>query len=328
MIFVTGGTGLVGRHVLIECRTRGIPTTALVRNAGSARAVRELGAVPLEGRVDDPEIWDRVNGCQAIVHSAALIASRAPWDTYRRVNVDSVRLAAARAHRLGIPLVHISSVAVYGARERSAADGTVDEGFPIGPLDDPAFYPRSKRLAEQVLWEAVGGGLRALALRPTLIYGEGDRQFLPRVVAFARHGWLPLFGAGDRPLSLVHARNIAHAALQALALDRGWGSAFNLVNEDSVTAREFIHYLATGLGRRIRAVPVPLSLAMGAARLGDGLMTALFPGTFAASPSGAVRYWRGGNPFSVAAARRELGWNPPIGHREGLPAAVRAIGSG
>jgi hypothetical protein len=39
----------------------------------------------------------------------------------------------------------------------------------------------------------------------------------------------------------------------------------------------------------------------------------------------AVRFLKGGNPYSSEAARRDLGWRPAIRHREALPAAVRAI---
>ena len=324
MIFVTGGTGLVGRHVLLELRDRGLPTTALARTPVAAQSVRQLGAIPFEGSVEDPATWSRVGDCSAIVHCAAVITSRAPWDYFRRVNVESTRLAADRARRLGIPLIHLSSVAVYGGEDRAGPDDSLDESRAMGPLDDQASYPRSKRLAETVLWEASAAGLKALALRPCLIYGEGDRQFLPRLLGIARKGWLPLIGAGDRPLSLVHARNVANAAAQALALDRGWGRAYNVVNEDSITARELLGMVAAELKRPIRTVRIPFPLAMGIARVGDVVLKALLPELIATGPSGAIRYWRGGNPFNTAALRRELAWEPPVRHREGIPLAVRA----
>ncbi len=324
MILVTGGTGLVGRHVLLELRDRGLPTTALARTSAAAESVRQLGATPFEGAVEDPATWNRVGDCAAIVHCAAIITARAPWEHFRQVNVESVRLAADRARRLGIPLIHLSSVAVYSSADRAGPEGSVDESRPLGSLEDTASYPRSKRLAETVLWEAVGAGLKALALRPCLIYGEGDRQFLPRLIGIARKGWLPLIGEGDRPLSLVHARNIAYAVGQALTLNRGWGRAYNVVNEDSITSRELLAMVAEGLGRPIRTVRIPFPVAMGVARVGDVVLKTLLPELIATGPSGAIRYWRGGNPFNVAALRRELAWKPPVRHREGIPLAVRA----
>ena len=328
MIFVTGGTGLVGRHVLLELRDRGIPTTALARTPAAAESVRQSGAVPFEGSVEDPALWSRVGDCSAIIHCAAVITSRAPWEHFRQVNVESTRLAADRARRLGIPLIHLSSVAVYSGDDRAGPEGSLDESRAMGPLDDKASYPRSKRLAETVLWDASEAGLKALALRPCLIYGEGDRQFLPRLLRIARKGWLPLIGDGDRPLSLVHARNVAHAAAEALVLDRGWGRAYNVVNEDSITSRELLTIIATEMNRPIRTVRIPYPLAIGMARVGDVILKALLPELIATGPSGAIRYWRGGNPFNTAALRSDLAWVPPVRHREGIPLAVRAAMSG
>jgi nucleoside-diphosphate-sugar epimerase len=323
MIFVTGGTGLVGRHLLTVLAERRIAATALARSDAAANAVKSLGATPFSGSADDPATWARVGDCSAIVHCAALITAQENWEAYRRSNVESVRLAAARARQLGVPLVHLSSVAVYASESRLGRDGEVTESYPIGPLDDRSYYPRSKRLAEREVWEAVGAGLRAVVLRPTVIYGEGDRQFLPRVARIARWGWLPVFGSGDRPMSLIHARNIAHAIVQALTLQRGWGKAYNLVNDDAVTSLEMIDLIGEGMGRRLRALRIPLGVATAGARANDLVLAALSPGTQPTKAIGAIKWWRGGNPFDASPARRELDWHSEVRHREGLPAAAR-----
>ncbi len=326
MIFVTGATGLVGRHVLQELRERHLPAIALVRDEHSAESMRRLGAVPIHGDVTDASTWGQLVDCSAIVHAAALVIAQAPWSAYQRLNVDSVSLAAARARLLGIPMIHISSVAVYKRVPYDAPPGTVDEAFPLGPVDSGGFYARSKRLAERALWEEVGRGLQAIAIRPCVIYGEGDRQFLPRISAVARKGWLPLIGAGNRPLALVHARSVALAVARALQAREAWGRAYNITNDDSITAREFIACLSEGLGRRVRPVRIPLPAALVAARLGDGLLRLL--ARWRGQPShrlqGAVRYWHGGNPYTSEAARAALGWAPRVAHRAALPLAVRA----
>jgi nucleoside-diphosphate-sugar epimerase len=328
MIFVTGGTGLAGRHILMELRDRGLAARALVRDAASAIVVRELGAEPFTGTVEDAATWRRVGECSAIIHAAALITSRSPWQHYHRVNVEAVRLAAERAGALGIPLVHLSSVAVYGRDRFAEPVAPVDESFPFGPLDDPAFYPRSKRLAEEALWTAVRAGLRAIALRPGVIYGEGDRQFLPRIVRMARRGWLPLMGAGDQPLGLVHARSVAQAAVLALNSVTEWGRAFNVTNDDCITPRDFIQAVAEGLGQPVRVLRLPLSLTVMGARLADGVLGTVAPNRFPAKVSGAIRFWRGGNPYTSEAAIRRLHWSPGVRHREAVTRAVRALLAG
>lgn len=323
MIFVTGGTGLVGRHVLQALRARSIPAQALVRDARLAQAVRALGAEPIEGRVEDPALWGRVGNCAAIVHAAALVTARAPWSQYQAVNVDSARYAAARARELGIPAVQLSSVAVYGPAGDAGGPGSLAEDFPFGPLDDANVYARSKRLGELAFWKGSAGS-RAVAFRPCVIYGEGDRQFLPRVVRMARSGFLPLFGHDARPLALVHARHIAQAILLTLDGDKGWGRSYNLVDPWVMTAPEFIAALGRGLGRTVRPIRIPLGLARVTAGAID-LALGLLPGGFPSKVSGVIRYWRGTNPYSARAATEVLGWRPDLPPSDGIPAAVRWV---
>jgi len=323
MIFVTGGTGLVGRHFLEALKLRSIPARALVRNAAGARAVAALGAEPVEGRVEDAALWNRVGDCAAIVHAAAMVTARASWDEYQAVNVDSARHAAARARSLGIPVVQISSVAVYGPAGDAGGPGSVNEDFPFGPLNDTNIYARSKRLGERAFWEGAAGG-RAVAFRPCVIYGAGDRQFLPRVIRTARSGFLPLFGRDPQPLALVHARHIAQAILLVLDRNQGWGQAYNLVDPWRMTAPEFIAAIGTGMGRTVRPLRIPLGLARLAAEGADGVL-ALLPGAFPSKLSGVIRYWHGANPYSARGAVEQLGWAPDLPPSEGIPEAVRAL---
>jgi len=327
MIFVTGGTGLVGRHVLLELRDRGEHAAALVRDERGAAAVRALGATPIQGRVEDPALWRQVDSISAIIHTAAMVTTRAGWNEYEAVNVNSVRLGATRARQLGVPMIHISSVAVYGREGYLGNAESVDESFPLGTTEGEAFYPRSKRLGEAALWEEAGHGTKAIAFRPCVIYGEGDRQFLPRVVKIAQSGWLPLLGGEHRPMALVHARHVAQAAALALALDRGWGRAFNLVDPEPLTAPQLIDAIGEGLGRRLRTLTLPGVLVDAGAWVADNLLERLTPGGYPTRASGAIRFWRGANPYKAAAATRELQWRPTISPRQGVVDAVRAIAS-
>src|SRR5439155_586073 len=81
-----------------------------------------------------------------------------------------------------------------------------DEDFPFQPIAAPDFYARSKRLAEDVVREAATHrDLDVVALRPTVIYGERDRLFTPRVIRAARLRVLPQIGPGTNRWSCVYA---------------------------------------------------------------------------------------------------------------------------
>lgn len=322
MLFLTGGTGLVGLHILDALLAHRIPVRAMVRTAAAGEALRSRGAEVVVGRVEDPAVWQALADCSGVVHAAALVYGSTDWAAYQRVNVDATRLAAARARQLDVPLVHISSVAVYGPRGR-AAPGTVGEDAPIGSSAAGAMYPRSKRLAEAAVWEERDRGLRALALRPCVVYGEGDRLFLPNLIRRARRGWFPLIGGGRATLPLVYAGNVAQAVVAALAAREGWGKAYNVTNDDEITGSELVRYLAQGMGRPLRGVGIPRLLAMGlagVAELGAGFTGSPLPGL-----QSAVRFLADGNPYTSRAARETLGWHPSARHAVAFPRSVISV---
>src|SRR5205814_1311278 len=135
---------------------------------------------------------------RAIVHAAAIVQRRASWEQYVAVNVEATRLAVAAARAERARLVHISSVAVYaGSAAYPATPERRDEDFPFQPIAAPDFYARSKRMAEDVVREAATHrDLEVAALRPTVIYGERDRLFTPRVLRAARLRFVPRIGPG------------------------------------------------------------------------------------------------------------------------------------
>src|ERR671922_2014048 len=107
-------------------------------------------------------------------------------------------------------------------------------------MREGAWYGRSKREAEQAVWRVAERGLRAIALRPCVIYGPHDRLFLPGLVRSAKRRVFPLFGAGDRPMAIVHARSVAEAVLAALDSRDGWGRSYNVTGDGAITPRQVV----------------------------------------------------------------------------------------
>ena len=185
-------------------------------------------------------------------------------------------------------------------------------------LDRPLFagdhYARSKREAEQAVWRVAGAaGLRAVALRPCVIYGEGDSQFSPRVATALRlgRGVVPLLGRGDNLLSVVYAGNVAAAVLAAL--DRGDATGPYLVaNDGGITLREFLERFAAGLGIKPRFVPVAAGPAWQAARAVDAALRLVRPRAPMGTLKTAVQFLANDNPYSSARAERELAWRSPV----------------
>jgi nucleoside-diphosphate-sugar epimerase len=321
---VTGGTGQVGSYIIERLAADGWQVRALVRDLRRAAWLEPLGAELVAGDVLDADGFRRAaTGCDAIFHAAALVTAPGGWERYRVSNVEGTRNAVGAAAASGARLLQVSSVAVYGsaARYRSAP---TDEETPLPPLPERAYYARSKRDSEELVLRAhAEGRIWGCAVRPDVIYGKRDRQFVPRVGRIVEAGAFPIIGGGHTTLAVVHAASVADGAVRAVRCTEAGGRAYNLANDFDVTVSEFVRLAAEGLRRRVRLVPIPLPLA----RAGFGLLSTALRLTrgaaMAAHAEGSLDFLTRNNPFSSERARRELGWSPPVPPDVGIPEAFR-----
>jgi nucleoside-diphosphate-sugar epimerase len=321
-VLVTGGSGLVGSHVIEALRARNVPVRALARPA-AADAVAALGAEPVTGDVTDPAAWQRAcaGGVSGIVHAAAIVQRPVPWATYEAVNVGGTRLAVAAARAAGARLVHVSSVAVYGGsadyrpeRERRTEDA------PFRPIPDHDRYARSKREAEALVRAfAEADGFTGIAIRPNVIYGERDRLFTPRMMRALRAPILPQIGPGTNHLSCVYAGNVATAIVAALEAPVSGFRAYNVTSDapPPLTVREFLEAFAAACGVRPRFFRLPTRVAR--------VVMSLWTGP--ALARAALSFITGENPYVTDRARTELGWTPHLATREAIARTVRWEGA-
>ncbi len=314
-VLVTGGRGLVGSHVIEALHAAGEQVRAFV------------------GDVTDPATWRRAAAgergeVRGIVHAAALVAPRATFAEFERVNVGGTRLAVETARATGARLVHVSSAAVYGRAAAYAAGSdavAVTEDFPFAPIPEYDFYARTKRMAEELVRdEAARGGLSAAAIRPNVIYGERDRLFTPRVMAVVRRGFAPQIGPGTNHLSCVYAGNVAAAIIAALDRPLAGFRAYNVTRDAApeLTQREFFTAFAEAQKVRLRFVPVPVPIARLGAQLWTRWLRLRDPRRYAGLGSAAVDFLVGENPYAVARAQQELGWIARFDARTAIRRAV------
>ena len=325
---VTGATGLVGSHIVELLLAQGWDVRALVRSPERAR-----GAVPRDVELVNGDVLDQASfvraarGCHTLFHTAANITVRGGWEAYRVTNVEGTRNAIAAAERAGARLLQLSSVAVYGpaARYDAARRGErTDERTVLQPVSDRAYYARSKRESEALAMQAhVEGRIWATAVRPTVVYGRRDRQFVPRMAVLIERLFVPRLRGGKSIMSIVHAANVAQGAVLAATTDAAGGNAYNLANDFDVTVRRFFELGADGLGRRVRWLPMPLWAAKTALRSSRWLVRALSRGKLSGIASSAIDFISQDNPFSSERAKRELGWAPTVRPEDGVPDAFR-----
>jgi nucleoside-diphosphate-sugar epimerase len=266
-----------------------------------------------------------VRGCELLVHAAAAVTPSGGWEAFQRPNVEGTRNAIAAAAGAGARLVHVSSVAVYGSAARYRTSGArTDEDTPLGPIEDRSWYARSKREGEELVMNAHRDGrVWATAVRPCVVYGTHDRQFVPRLARLLRGGVAPVVGGGRASLAVVNADNVADGIVRAAATDAAGGRAYNLANDFEVSVAEFFRLAAMGMNREVRIISVPFFAARALAGVFNAVAPVFVGNRFSAVTSASLSFISRDNPFSSDRARRELGWDPPVRPEVGVPEAFR-----
>ena len=319
---VTGATGLVGSHIVERLVAEGWGVRALVRDTAAATWLRDLGAELAHGDIlDGDSLRAATAGCDTVFHCAALISASGSWERFQRANIDGTRAVIDAAVAERARLVHMSSVAVYGSDSRYR-DTPTNEDTPLAPLDEHAYYARSKRESENLVLDAhATGELWATAVRPPMIYGRRDRQLVPRFARVMRTGVFPLFANGRSTMSLVHASAVADGAVRAARCDAAGGRAYNLANDFPVTVADMVQLGSNGLGRRVRGIPIPISIAHAAFASLAKVARLAHQDAMAHQLPATVNTFSRDNPFTSERARRELGWSPTVRPEVGIPDA-------
>lgn len=324
---ITGAAGLVGSHLVERLQRDGWKVRALVRDRSRAAWLSSRAVELHDGDTQDaPSYAHAAEGAQFVFHCAAAVTPRGGWEAYRAPNVDGTQNAVAAAAAAGARLLHLSSVAVYGPEGRLAfSRGTgLQELQPLRPIPEGAWYARSKRESEELVMAAHRAGrVWATAVRPCVIYGPRDRQFVPRVATLLRLPVTPAIGDGRSVMSIVHARSVAEVAVRAVTSETGAGRAYNVTNDAPITVGEFYEAAQAGMGRRVRWLPVPGALAQGALAIaGAALRLLRVPGS-ALLNSTSLDFLLRDNPFSSERARLDLGWTSTVDPREAVAEAFR-----
>jgi nucleoside-diphosphate-sugar epimerase len=277
--------------------------------------------------LDQASFVQAASGVNVIFHAAANIIVRGGWDSYRVTNIEGTSNAIGAAEAAGARLLHMSSVAVYGSRTRYEAarrGSRTSEDATLEPLPERAYYARSKRESEALVMRAhEQGRIWASAVRPVVVYGRRDRQFVPRMATLMRRFPVPMLRGGRSVFGVVHAANVADGAILAATSDAAGGRAYNLTNDFDVSVRRFFELAGEGLGRRPLFVPLPLAVARGGLRAVKAASRMVSGGRFSLVSNSAIDFIAEDNPFTSERARRELGWKPRVHPDHGVPDAFR-----
>ncbi|MFO0951681.1 MAG: NAD-dependent epimerase/dehydratase family protein [Isosphaeraceae bacterium] len=319
-IFITGGTGLVGSHVVEEALARGHAVRTLVRPSSDTRWLDAWGVEKVPGDLEDVDAL-RVgcSGADWVINCAAKVGDWGTLEEFRKLNVEALRLlldAAAEA-RVG-RFVHVSSLGVYEGRDHHWSDETVPPA--AESLD---AYTRSKVEAEALaLQYHAERGLPVSIVRPGFIYGPRDRTVLPKLLTVLKNGRFFFFGSGEQGLNCIYVKNLVQAIFLAAEVPEAVGEVFNVTDGARVTKREFVNGVARRAGLKPPRRKIPLWLAWTLAVLME--RRAKRKNSPVPPLVNKARYkFLGLNlDFSIEKARRVLGYKPLYSTEQGLDEAM------
>jgi len=246
-ILVTGASGFVGSHVLLELLGAGHRVVALVRSphAGEkvVRRVPTTQVANLEvrtGDVDRPAtLASALVGVDAVVHLAAIPRDWNGGRTLLAVNLDGTRNVIAAMQTTGVRrLVHLGALGVDDREE--------------------LHYAKSKARAERAVMDS---GLDWTILKPSLLFGPGD-GFFNIVAGLVRlsPGIVPVPGDGSSRFQPLHVADLALCVRLSLERPETIGHAYELGGPRTWSYREITAEVCRATGRRRVIVGMPLPL--------------------------------------------------------------------
>jgi nucleoside-diphosphate-sugar epimerase len=313
---VTGGSGFVGRALVDALRKRGDRVVVAEPFGEPWRDDMQFERVDIR----DTEALARLcQGVDTVFHNASLVHTK----HNREEDVWSVNLGGARSVLRACWSARVKKL-VYVSTASAVYEGAdIEQGDETLPYSrkSQAPYADSKIAAEREVLAASGQrGVLTCAIRPHVVFGPGDKRFLPAVLKKAKAGQLRLsVGLNNEKLSdFTYVDNLIDALLLAdeklTAGSPVAGQAYFVTNGEPLPFFEFVKRVLRELGlpKIVGAVPYPLAYA--AAAIKEALDT-LRGGTLNAEDGMsrfAVRYMVRHHYFDIGKARRDLGYEPRI----------------
>jgi len=326
-VLVTGGGGFLGGAIVRRLLDAGFRVRSFAR--GDYPHLAAQGVTVFRGDLADPKAVEAAcAGCAVVFHNAARAGVWGDYEAFHRSNVLGTRHVLKACQATGVErLVYTSSASVvFGDKDIEGGD----ESLPY-PDRHRSPYTATKAEAERMVLAANGPACKTLSLRPHLIWGPGDTQIIPRILAQARSGKVRRVGPGRNRVDTTYIDNAAEAhLLAAIALERNpraAGRAYFISNGEPVNLWELIDTILklAGVPPISRSIPKGLAVGLGTVletihrllkRPGEPRMTRFLAEELATS------HW-----FDISAARRELGYIPVVSMEEGLRRLGLALAS-
>ena len=314
---VTGGGGFIGFALVNELVRRDFNVTSFSR--GDYSELRKIGVNTVRGDLSDLNlVLQSTEGIDIIFHVAAKAGINGSYRAYYKTNVTGTEniINACKVNKIKYLIYTSSASVVFNGKDIEGSDESLP--YPPHPV---SHYTATKAIAEQLILKANSSALRTLALRPHLVYGQGDNHLIPGILSRAKTGRLRRIGSGKNLVDLSYIDNVVMAHLNAaLAMINNpevTGKAYFITNGKPVLLWDFLDLILQASGLEPLKKRVPVWAATIIAHMAESFqrLSANDQGTL--TPF-IVRELTSSHWFDISKARKLLNYNPVVSNIEGL----------
>jgi len=316
-VLVTGGGGFLGKAIIKRLLTYTPHIRSLNRRYYADLDARTVDQI--QGDIRDPAAVEQA--CQerdVVFHVAAKTDIWGVYQTFYDTNVAGTQHVLTSCRKHGIPyLIYTSSPSVVHHGKRDVEG--IDESAPY-PDQHQTHYLKTKAMAEQLVLQTCDSRLRAIVLRPHLIWGPGDTHFVPRIIARAKS--LRQVGNGKNLVDTTYIDNaaLAHilAAEKLVQNHRLSGRVYFISQGEPIYLWDMVNHILSAAGKS----PVTKSIPRGLAYAIGGILEFIYTCFRIRSEPKMTRFlanelashhW-----FDISAAKKDLGYAPEVSIAEGL----------
>ncbi|EOY30083.1 hypothetical protein QUC31_020442 [Theobroma cacao] len=344
---VTGGRGFAARHLvemlikyeMFAVRIADLPSSIDLEpyeeNGLLGEALRTGRARYVSADLrHKAQVLKALEGVEVVFHMAAPNSSINNYQLHHSVNVQGTKNVIEACVELKVKrLIYTSSPSVVFDGVHGIFNG--NESLPYPP-DHNDSYSATKAEGEALVIKSNGvKGLLTCCIRPSSIFGPGDKLLVPSLVSAARAGKSKfIIGDGNNVYDFTYVENVAHAhicAERALAsggevAEKAAGQAYFVTNMEPIKFWEFVSQILEGLGYQRPKIKIPAFAIMPIAYLVEWTYRLLGPYGMKVpqlTPS-RVRLLSCSRSFDCSKAKDRLGYSPLVSLEDGIQKTIES----